>query len=40
MCALLACVSLALTYEDNIEVNYDDTYYNEITDGDTPERKC
>ncbi|XP_047450311.1 pentraxin-related protein PTX3 [Mugil cephalus] len=37
VCVLSACVCLALAYEDNIEVSYDDTYYNEITDGDTPE---
>lgn len=40
VCVLLACVCLVLAYEDDIEVNYPDTYYNEITDGDTPERKC
>ncbi|XP_054649577.1 pentraxin-related protein PTX3 [Dunckerocampus dactyliophorus] len=31
------CVCLALTYEDDIEVNYADTYYNEITEEETPE---
>lgn len=38
MCVLSACVCLVVAYgEDDIEVNYADTYYNEITDGDTPE---
>ncbi|XP_070826364.1 pentraxin-related protein PTX3 [Chaetodon trifascialis] len=38
VCVLSACVCLVLAYgEDDIEVNYADTYYNEITDGDTPE---
>lgn len=38
LCVLSACVCLVLAYgEDDIEVNYADTYYNEITDGDTPE---
>lgn len=37
MCVLAACVCLVLAYEDDIEVNYADTYYNEITDGETPE---
>ncbi|XP_061638352.1 pentraxin-related protein PTX3 [Phyllopteryx taeniolatus] len=31
------CVCLTLTYEDDIEVNYADTYYNEITEEETPE---
>lgn len=35
------CVCLALTYEDDdIEVNYADTYYNEITEEDSPVREC
>ncbi|KAE8295469.1 Pentraxin-related protein PTX3 [Larimichthys crocea] len=35
---LSACVCLILAYgEDDIEVNFADTYYNEIIDGDTPE---
>ncbi|XP_070762516.1 pentraxin-related protein PTX3 [Enoplosus armatus] len=37
VCVLSACVCLLLAYEDDIEVNYADTYYNEITEGDTPE---
>ncbi|XP_029301959.1 pentraxin-related protein PTX3 [Cottoperca gobio] len=37
VCVLSACVCLVLTYEDDIEVNFADTYYNEITDGETPE---
>ncbi|XP_053176405.1 pentraxin-related protein PTX3 [Scomber japonicus] len=37
VCVLLVCVCLALAYEDDIEVDYADTYYNEITDGETPE---
>lgn len=37
VCVLSVCVRLALAYEDDIEVNYADTYYNEITDGETPE---
>ncbi|XP_049919994.1 pentraxin-related protein PTX3 [Epinephelus moara] len=38
VCVLSACVCLVLAYEDDIEVNYADTsYYNEITDGETPE---
>ncbi|XP_068441338.1 pentraxin-related protein PTX3 [Clinocottus analis] len=37
VCALSACVCLILAYEEDIEVNYADTYYNEITDGETPE---
>ncbi|KAM9801165.1 pentraxin-related protein PTX3 [Neosynchiropus ocellatus] len=35
--AVFTCVCLALAYEDDIEVNYADNYYNEITDGDTLE---
>lgn len=36
MCVLSACACLVLAYgEDEIEVNYTDTYYNEIPDGDT-----
>ncbi|KAM9812357.1 pentraxin-related protein PTX3 [Syngnathus typhle] len=31
------CVCLTLNYEDDIEVNYADTYYNEITEDETPE---
>ncbi|XP_022062173.2 pentraxin-related protein PTX3 [Acanthochromis polyacanthus] len=37
LCVLSVCVCLALAYEDDIEVNYADTYYNEITEGETPE---
>eukprot|EP00064_Thunnus_orientalis_P015289 superscaffoldBa00002803_g15339 len=37
VCVLSVCVCLALAYEDDIEVNYADTYYNEITEGETPE---
>ncbi|XP_056297080.1 pentraxin-related protein PTX3 [Pseudoliparis swirei] len=37
VCALSACACLILAYEDDIEVNYADTFYNEITDGETPE---
>ncbi|XP_030008858.1 pentraxin-related protein PTX3 [Sphaeramia orbicularis] len=37
VCVLSVCACLAFTYDDDIEVNYADTYYNEITDGDTPE---
>lgn len=41
VCVLAACVCLGLTYdEDDIEVNYADTYYNEITEDDTPVREC
>ncbi|XP_078140343.1 pentraxin-related protein PTX3 [Centroberyx gerrardi] len=36
-CVLSVCVSLALAYEDDIEVNYADTYYNEITEGEPQE---
>uniref|UniRef100_A0A3Q2Y8M4 Pentraxin 3 n=1 Tax=Hippocampus comes TaxID=109280 RepID=A0A3Q2Y8M4_HIPCM len=32
------CVCLTLTYDDDIEVNYADTYYNEIIEEETPER--
>ncbi|XP_019720450.1 pentraxin-related protein PTX3 [Hippocampus comes] len=31
------CVCLTLTYDDDIEVNYADTYYNEIIEEETPE---
>ncbi|XP_074536015.1 pentraxin-related protein PTX3-like [Halichoeres trimaculatus] len=37
VCVLSACVCLLLAYEDDIEVNFGDPYYNEITEGDTPE---
>ncbi|KAI3354409.1 hypothetical protein L3Q82_018929 [Scortum barcoo] len=37
VCVLSACACLVLAYEDDIEVNYADTYYNEITEGETPE---
>ncbi|CAG6005485.1 pentraxin-related protein PTX3 [Menidia menidia] len=37
VCVLLACVCLALTYEDDIEVNFADPFYNEITEEETPE---
>uniref|UniRef100_UPI0037E8DDDB pentraxin-related protein PTX3 n=1 Tax=Semicossyphus pulcher TaxID=241346 RepID=UPI0037E8DDDB len=37
VCVLSACVCLLLAYEDDIEVNYADPFYNEITEGDTPE---
>ncbi|XP_008283740.1 pentraxin-related protein PTX3 [Stegastes partitus] len=37
VCVLSVCACLALAYEDDIEVNYADTYYNEITEGETPE---
>ncbi|XP_034557578.1 pentraxin-related protein PTX3 [Notolabrus celidotus] len=37
VCMLSACVCLLLAYEDDIEVNYADPFYNEITEGDTPE---
>lgn len=37
MCVLSVCVCLLLAYEDDIEVNYSDPFYNEITEGDTPE---
>lgn len=41
VCVLSACVCLAVTYEDDdIEVNYADTYYNEITEEDSPVREC
>ena len=41
VCMLSACVCLVLAYgEDDFEVNYADPYYNEITEGDAPERKC
>uniref|UniRef100_A0A667Z3B5 Pentraxin 3 n=1 Tax=Myripristis murdjan TaxID=586833 RepID=A0A667Z3B5_9TELE len=36
-CVLSVFVSLALAYEDDIEVNYSDNYYNEITEGDPQE---
>lgn len=38
MCVLSVCVCLALAYgDDDIEVNYADSYYNDITEEDTPE---
>ncbi|KAJ4935728.1 hypothetical protein JOQ06_017256 [Pogonophryne albipinna] len=37
LCVLSACVCLVFTYEDDFEVNYTDTFYNEIGDGETPE---
>ncbi|KAM6988082.1 pentraxin-related protein PTX3 [Tautogolabrus adspersus] len=37
VCMLSACVCLLLAYEDDIEVNYADPFYNEITEGETPE---
>ncbi|XP_060902225.1 pentraxin-related protein PTX3 [Labrus mixtus] len=37
VCVLSACVCLLLAYEDDIEVNYADPFYNEITEGQTPE---
>lgn len=41
VCVLSVCVCLALTYEDDdIEVNYADTYYNEITEEDPPACEC
>ncbi|XP_029571763.1 pentraxin-related protein PTX3-like [Salmo trutta] len=33
VCLVSVCVSLTLGYEDDIEVNYGDSYYNEITEG-------
>lgn len=36
-CVLSLCLYLSLAYEDDIEVNYSDTFYNEITEGETPE---
>ncbi|CAB1440268.1 unnamed protein product [Pleuronectes platessa] len=36
-CVLSVCVCLQSAYEDDIEVNYADPFYNEITGGDTPE---
>ncbi|XP_038818043.1 pentraxin-related protein PTX3-like [Salvelinus namaycush] len=39
VCLLSVCVSLTLGYEDDIEVNYGDSYYNEITEGEPLERK-
>ncbi|XP_019950420.2 pentraxin-related protein PTX3 [Paralichthys olivaceus] len=36
-CVLSVCVCLLLAYEDVIEVNYADPYYNEITEGDALE---
>ncbi|KAM8853017.1 pentraxin-related protein PTX3 [Synchiropus picturatus] len=35
--AVWSCLCLALAYEDDIEVNYADNYYNEISQGETPE---
>uniref|UniRef100_A0A8D3BFM3 Pentraxin 3 n=1 Tax=Scophthalmus maximus TaxID=52904 RepID=A0A8D3BFM3_SCOMX len=37
VCVLSVCACLLLAYEDDIEVNYADTYYNEITEGETPQ---
>ncbi|XP_054482950.1 pentraxin-related protein PTX3 [Anoplopoma fimbria] len=37
VCALSVCMCLILAYEDDIEVNYADSYFNEITVGETPE---
>ncbi|XP_068173491.1 pentraxin-related protein PTX3 [Antennarius striatus] len=38
VCMLSACLCLVRAYgDDDIEVNYADNYYNEITEGDTPE---
>ncbi|XP_074497781.1 pentraxin-related protein PTX3 [Sebastes fasciatus] len=34
---LLACMCMIFAYEDDIDVNYSDTYYNEISDAETPE---
>ncbi|KAF7668951.1 hypothetical protein LDENG_00267560 [Lucifuga dentata] len=34
---LSVCVCLALAYEDDIEINYGDNYYNEITEGNPQE---
>lgn len=39
LCVLSVCVSLTLAYEDDFVVNYRDPFYNEITDGETPQRK-
>ena len=36
---LLVCVSGTQGYEDEIEVNYADTFYNEISEGESLERK-
>ncbi|XP_041732806.1 pentraxin-related protein PTX3-like [Coregonus clupeaformis] len=33
VCLVSVCVSLTLGYEDDIEVNYGDSYFNEITEG-------
>ncbi|CAN9511492.1 unnamed protein product [Ophioblennius macclurei] len=33
-CVLSVCLCVALAYEDDIEVNYADPFYNEITEGD------
>uniref|UniRef100_A0A3Q0S156 Pentraxin 3 n=1 Tax=Amphilophus citrinellus TaxID=61819 RepID=A0A3Q0S156_AMPCI len=38
-CLLSVCVCLSPAYEDDIEVNFSDPYYNEIGDQETPERK-
>ncbi|KAK7882872.1 hypothetical protein WMY93_029046 [Mugilogobius chulae] len=35
--SLSLCLCLALPYEDDIEINYDNPFYNEITDADTAE---
>ncbi|XP_031716463.1 pentraxin-related protein PTX3 [Anarrhichthys ocellatus] len=37
VCALSACVCLILAYEDDIQVNFADPFYNEIIGGETPE---
>ncbi|XP_038549077.1 pentraxin-related protein PTX3 [Micropterus salmoides] len=37
VCVLSACVCLVLAYEDDIDVNYSEAYFNEITEGDTGE---
>ncbi|KAI9518155.1 hypothetical protein NQZ68_015658 [Dissostichus eleginoides] len=37
VCVLSACVCLVFTYEDDFEVNYTDTFYNEIGESETPE---
>lgn len=37
LCLVLGCVSSTWSYEEEIEVNYADTYYNEISDGQTQE---
>ncbi|XP_010898276.2 pentraxin-related protein PTX3 [Esox lucius] len=37
VCLVWLCVSLTVGYEDNIEVSFSDTYYNEITEGEPVE---